>query len=138
MSDESPLNPAAGIIDELQAWYLQRAEAEGMVFTQVIRYLLAGLYSDRDYLARRKTQGKRTTYDYLTEQRQKAMAWAIQALLCSVPEAIQDEPEPLRPPRPSRAGRKRKTGEPSKKLNWEGPEVPPEGSIPRKHLRDLS
>jgi hypothetical protein len=138
MSDDPMLNPDAGIVDELQAWYLQRAERDGMVFTQVIRYLLAGLYTDRDYLARRKAQGKRTTYDYLTEQRQKAMAWAIQALLCAVPESIQDEPEPPRSKKPSRAGRKRHTGQPSQKLNWTGPEVPEEEEVPRKTLRDLS
>ena len=39
------------------------------------------MYRKRDYLARRKQQGQRTAYDYAVERDQKALAWAVRALV---------------------------------------------------------
>ena len=35
-----PINEADGVLDELQAWFLVRAEAEGWVYTSVLRQLV--------------------------------------------------------------------------------------------------
>lgn len=129
-----PLNEADGVMDELQAWYLGKADAEGWVYTAVLRQLLNRLYRERDYLARRKEQGQRTAYDYAVERDQKALAWAIRGLVRHIPAVEKSKPEP---PKKSRQPRKRLTpqereqykGRPSwngkPKKGWAGPELPP-------------
>lgn len=132
-----PVDPAKGIIDELQGWYVAKGEREGLVYTAALRLLVGELYIQRDYLARRKGEGKHTSYDYVVEQQVKAIAWAIQQLVLHVPQDIKDQPEP---PKPSRALATKRTrgqgnhqapnwnGQP--KRDWEGPELPPEGLAP--------
>jgi hypothetical protein len=50
-----PINEADGVLDELQAWFLVRAEAEGWVYTSVLRQLVNRMYRDRDYLEKRRS-----------------------------------------------------------------------------------
>lgn len=128
-----PLNPEEGIIDELQAWYLVRAQAEGMVFSLAVRLLLHRMYRDRDYLAKRKKAGRTTAYDYFTERHLKALAWLIQVALQYVPPEIQAQPEPSPPPIPPR--RRLPKGAPRSKgpswngknrPGWAGPDLPPD------------
>jgi hypothetical protein len=129
-----PVDAAHGVLDELQAWYLARAEAEGWVYTRVLRQLVNRMYRDRDYLERRSRQGQRTAYDYAVERDQKALAWAIRALVRAVAPEEKAQPEPPPPPRqPSRrlsaAERVKTKGRPSwngqPKRDWAGPELPP-------------
>jgi hypothetical protein len=47
------VDEADGVLDELQAWYLGKAEREGWVYTGALRQLVNRMYRDRDYLARR-------------------------------------------------------------------------------------
>lgn len=129
-----PGDTPAPVIDELQGWYVARADAEGWVYTAVVRQLLNRLYRERDYLARRKQQGQRTAYDYAVERDQKALAWAVRALVEYVPPAEKARPEP---PKKSRAPRRRLSaeererykGKPSwngqPKRGWVGIELPP-------------
>jgi hypothetical protein len=93
-----PVDEAAGVLDELQAWYLAKAEADGWVYTSVLRQLVNRMYRERDYLERRKAQGQRTAYDYAVNRDQKALAWAIRALVQHVPADQKAEPEPPKPP----------------------------------------
>jgi len=51
---QPPLDSMAGILDEVQAWYVGRADEEGWVYTTVLRQLLSRMYRERDYLTRRK------------------------------------------------------------------------------------
>ena len=60
VSDALASEANAGVVDELQAWYVARADADGWVYTAVVRQLLNRMYRERDYLARRKQQGQRT------------------------------------------------------------------------------
>src|SRR5258708_19098414 len=46
------VDEADGVLDELQAWYLGKAEREGWVYTSALRQLVNRMYRDRDYLAR--------------------------------------------------------------------------------------
>lgn len=129
-----PLDAASGVVDELQAWYLARAESESWVYTAVVRQLLNRLYRERDYLARRKEQGQRTAYDYAVVRDQKALAWAIRALVQLVPPEEKARPEP---PKKARAPRRRLSSEEKArykgkpgwngqpKRNWGGIELPP-------------
>jgi hypothetical protein len=105
-----------GVLDELQAWFLGKALREGWVYTSVLRQLVNRMYRDRDYLDRRKREGRHTAYDYAVDRDLKA------------------RPEPLKPPRkPSRclsaaeqaktAGRPSWNGQP--KRDWDGPDLPP-------------
>jgi hypothetical protein len=128
-----PVDEAAGVLDELQAWYLAKADAEGWVYASALRQLVNRLYRERDYLERRKAQGQRTAYDYAVDRDQKALAWAIRALVCYVPADEKAQPEPPRPPRkPKRrlspAERERYHGVPSwngkPKRDWAGIELP--------------
>jgi len=131
---QQTLDPDAGALDELQAWYLDRADTEGWVYAAVLRQLLNRMYRERDYLARRKEQGSRTAYDYAVERDQKALAWAIRALVQHVPTEEKARPEP---PKKSRAPRRRLTpkerernkGKPSwngqPKRVWSGIQLPP-------------
>jgi hypothetical protein len=128
------VDEADGVLDELQAWYLGKAEREGWVYTSVLRQLVNRMYRDRDYLARRSKQGKRTAYDYAVERDQVAISWAIRAIVRHVPLAEKRKPEPPKKPRrPSRRLSERERaiykGRPSwnskPMRGWDGPELPP-------------
>ena len=123
-----------GVLDELHAWYLGLAERDGLVYTMVLRQLIERLYRDRTYLAKRQRQEIRTTYDWAVERDQKALAWAIRALVLDVPDAVKEQPEPAKPARkPARrlpedapptakgAGVLRRP-----KRGWSGPDLPPQ------------
>ena len=129
-----PVNEADGVLDEVQAWFLAQAERDGWVYTKVLRQLVNRMYRDRDYLERRKTQGRRTAYDYAVDRDQKALSWAIRAIVRYVPEDEKALPEPpKKPAKPARrlspAQRKQYAGKPSwngkPKRDWEGPDLPP-------------
>jgi len=128
------VDEADGVLDELQAWYLTKAEREGWVYTSALRQLVNRMYRDRDYLARRSKQGRRTAYDYAVERDQKALSWAIRAIVRHVPPQEKQRPEPPKPARkPSKrlsereramyAGKPSWNGKP--KRDWAGPELPP-------------
>jgi len=128
------IDEAAGILDEVQAWFLAKADNEGWVYTMVLRQLVNRLYRDRDYQAKRVKQGRHTAYDYALDRDQKALAWAIRALVQYVPPAEKQLPEPPKPPKkPARrlspAQRRVYQGRPSwnhqPKRDWDGPELPP-------------
>jgi hypothetical protein len=123
-----------GVLDELQAWFLGKALREGWVYTSVLRQLVNRMYRDRDYLDRRKREGRHTAYDYAVDRDLKALAWAIRAIVRYTPADEKARPEPLKPPRkPSRclsAAEQAKTaGRPSwnaqPKRDWDGPDLPP-------------
>jgi hypothetical protein len=128
------VDEADGVLDELQAWYLGKAEREGWVYTGALRQLVNRMYRDRDYLARRSNQGKRTAYDYAVERDQVALSWAIRMVVRHVPleEKRKAEP-PKKPRRPSRhlsereraiyAGKPSWNGKPMR--GWDGLELPP-------------
>src|SRR5579875_1929057 len=129
-----PVNEADGVLDEVQAWFLAQADREGWVYTRVLRQLVNKLYRDRDYLEKRKTHGRHTAYDYAVDRDQKALAWAIRALVRYTPADEKARPEPPKPPRkPSRRltpeqrafyqGRPSWNGKP--KRDWNGPDLPP-------------
>ncbi len=129
-----PINEADGVLDELQAWFLVRAEAEGWVYTSVLRQLVNRMYRDRDYLEKRRAQGQRTAYDYAVDRDLKALAWAIRELVRHEPAEEKQKPEPPKKPRkPSRrlsaAERAKTAGRPSwngqPKRDWDGPDLPP-------------
>ncbi len=130
------INERDGVIDEVQAWYLAKAEADGVVYTSAVRQLVNRLYRDRDYQAKRNAEGKRTAFDWAMERDLKALAWAIRALVCYVPPAEKGRPEPPRPKRTTprrrltpeeRAAQRGKgpswNGQP--KRDWDGPDLPP-------------
>jgi hypothetical protein len=128
-----PIDEEAGVIDEVQAWFLALAKRDGWVYTSVLRQLVNRLYRDRDYQVKRKTQGRQTAYDYALDRDQKALAWAICALVrCVTPEEkVQPEP-PKTPAKPARrlspGEKQRYAGHPSwnhkPKRDWDGPELP--------------
>jgi len=129
-----PIDEADGVLDELQAWFLARAAAEGWVYTSVLRQLVNRMYRDRDYLERRRAQGHHTAYDYAVDRDLEALAWAIRELVRHEPPGEKARPEPPRPPRkPSRrlsaAERAKTAGWPSwngqPKRDWDGPDLPP-------------
>jgi hypothetical protein len=129
-----PIDEADGVLDELQAWFLVRAEAEGWVYSSALRQLITRMYRDRDYLERRKRQGQQTAYDYAVDRDLKALAWAIRAIVRHVSIEEKARPETPRPPRkPSRrlspAERAQTRGRPSwngqPKRDWDGPDLPP-------------
>ena len=64
MKNIPPIDEAAGVLDELQAFYLGKANGEGWVYTSVLRQLVNRLYRERDYLTKRTAEGRRTAYDY--------------------------------------------------------------------------
>jgi hypothetical protein len=128
------IDEADGVLDELQAWFLVRAEAERWVYTSVLRQLVNRMYRDRDYLDRRKREGRHTAYDYAVDRDLKALAWAIRAIVRYTPAEEKAKPEPPKPPRkPSRrlsaAERAKTAGRPSwngqPKCDWAGPDLPP-------------
>src|SRR5579862_8951838 len=92
------VDEAAGILDELQAFYLGKADGEGWVYTSVLRQLVNRMYRERDYLARRVQDGRRTACDYAVDRDQKALAWAIRALVQHVPVDEKARTEPPKPP----------------------------------------
>jgi hypothetical protein len=128
-----PIDEAGGVIDEVQAWFLAQAERDGWVYTSVLRQLVNRMYRDRDYQEKRKVQGRRTAYDYALDRDQKALSWAIRALVRHVPpdEKTRAEP-PKKPARPARrlslGEKQRYAGRPSwnhrPKRDWEGPDLP--------------
>src|SRR5260370_37989127 len=99
MAKQPPIDEAGGVLDELQAFYLGKADADGWVYTSVLRQLVNRMYRERDYLAKRKRDGQHTAYDYAVDRDQKALAWAIRALVQHVPPAEKAHPEPPKPPR---------------------------------------
>jgi hypothetical protein len=129
-----PIDERAGVVDEVQAWYLARADRDGWVYTSVLRQLINRMYRERDYLAQRKRDGRRTAYDYAVDRDQVALAWAIRAIVRFVPL---DEKQQLEPPKPPRSPKRRLTAEekaryrgtPSwngqPKRGWAGIELPP-------------
>ena len=128
-----PIDEEAGIIDEVQAWFLALARRDGWVYTSVLRQLVNRLYRDRDYQVKRKTQGRQTAYDYALDRDQKALAWAICALVrCVSPEEKQQSEPPKPPAKPARrlspGEKQRYAGRPSwnhkPKRDWDGPELP--------------
>jgi hypothetical protein len=128
------VDEAAGVLDELQAFYLGRADGEGWVYTSVLRQLVNRMYRERDYLAKRVLDGRKTAYDYAVDRDQKALARAIRALVQHVPAEEKAVPEPPKPPRkPSRRlspeERAKTKGQPSwngqPKRDWAGPDLPP-------------
>jgi hypothetical protein len=130
-----PVVPAVdeddGVLDELQAWYLGLGERDGLVYTAALRQLVERMYRDRDYLAKRQRQGIRTTYDWAVERDQKALAWAIRAVVRYVPGVVKAQPEPPKPPRkpsrrfPDNAAPTVKQGALRlPKRDWDGPELP--------------
>ncbi len=86
------VDEAAGILDELQAFYLGKADGEGWVYTSVLRQLVNRMYRERDYLAKRVADGRKTAYDYAVDRDQKALAWAIRALVRHVPAEEKVDP----------------------------------------------
>jgi hypothetical protein len=128
------IDEADGIVDEMQAWCLVKAEAEQWVYTSVLRQLVNRMYRDRDYLERRKREGRHTAYDYAVDRDLKAISWAIRAIVRYTPIEEKAKPEPPKPPRkPSRrlsaAERAKTAGRPSwngqPKRDWVGPDLPP-------------
>ena len=133
-----------GILDEVQAWFLAKADHEGWVYTSVLRQLVNKMYRERDYQEKRTRQGRHTAYDYALDRDQRALAWAIRALVRYVPAAEKQQPEPPKKPRaPSRrlsaAQRQASRGRPSwnglPKRDWDGPDLPPAPS--RAHVAEL-
>jgi hypothetical protein len=139
MVKQPPIDEANEVLDELQAFYLGKADGEGWVYTSVLRQLVNRMYRERDYLVRRVQDGRRTAYDYAVDRDQKALAWAIRALVQHVPAEEKARPEPPKPPKPPKPPRKpsrrlspeeraRTKGRPSwngkPKRDWVGPDVP--------------
>jgi hypothetical protein len=129
------IDEAAGILDEVQVWFLAKADNEGWVYTAVLRQLTNCLYRDRDYQAKWQKQGRHTAYDYALDRDQKALAWAICALVQHVPPQEKQRPEPPRPPKkPARrlppAQRRvykgRSSWNPQPKRDWDGRDLPPD------------
>jgi hypothetical protein len=107
-----------------------RADAERWVYTSVLRQLVNRMYRDRDYLDRRKREGRHTAYDYAVDRDLKALAWAIRAIVRYTPAEEKARPEPPKPPRRLSAAERAKTaGRPSwngqPKRDWAGPDLPP-------------
>jgi hypothetical protein len=97
------IDEAGSVLDEPQAFYLGKGDGEGWVYTSVLRQLVNRMYRERDYLAKRQREGQHTAYDYAVDRDQKALAWAIRALVQHVPTEEKVRPEPPKPPRkPSR------------------------------------
>jgi len=93
------IDERAGVVDELQAWYLARAERDGWVYTSALRQLINRMYRERDYLAQRKRDGRRTAYDYAVDRDQVALAWTIRELVRLMPAEEKARPEPPKKPR---------------------------------------
>jgi hypothetical protein len=107
--------------------------------TSVLRQLVNRIYRDRDYLDRRKREGRHTAYDYAVDRDLKALALAIRGIVRYTPAEEKARPEPPKPPRkPSRrlsaAERAKTAARPSwngqPKRDWTGPDLPPR--LPRR------
>src|SRR5262249_50411422 len=140
MKTYPPTEAAGGVLAELQAFYLAKADEERWVYSSVLRQLVNRMYRERDYLARRKQQGQRTAYDYAVERDQKALAWAVRALVEYVSPEEKSRPEPPKKPRAPRRRlsleeKERYKGKPSwngqPKRGWTGIELPPQRSHER-------
>jgi hypothetical protein len=125
------------------AWFLARAEAERWVYTSVLRQLVNRMHRDRDYLDRRKREGRHTAYDSAVDRDLKALAWAIRAIVRYTPAEEKARPEPPKPPRKhsrrlTAAERAKTAGRPSwngqPKRDCTGPELPPRAQ-PRPQRR---
>ena len=138
------INEADGVLDELQAWFLARAEAERWVYTSVLRQLVNRMYRDRDYLDRRKREGRHTAYDYAVDRDLKALAWAIRAIVRYTP--AEEKAQPSHPSRhasphaaylplnePRQQGRPSWNGQP--KRDWAGPDLPPRVARPTRAVQ---
>ena len=79
------IDEEAGVLDEVQGWFLALADNEGWVYTSALRQLVNRMYRDRDYQEKRTRQGRHTAYDYALDRDQKALAWAIRALRALCP-----------------------------------------------------
>jgi hypothetical protein len=94
MLQDEDLSPQVDVLqyieapDELVKYYLSLSRAAGMVYAIVIKQLIAMLYRDHDYLARRKENGQRSGYDVAKERDLQAIAWIITASAKYVPEEI--------------------------------------------------
>jgi hypothetical protein len=129
--ESPPSDEPAEVIDELQAWYLARAERDGWVYTSGLRQLVNRMYRERDYLQRRKRDGRRTAHDYAVDRDQVALAWAIRALVRLMLPEEKARPEPPCAPKWRLSTEERATyrgvqswnGQP--KRGWAGIELPP-------------
>jgi hypothetical protein len=128
------IGESAGILDEVQAWLLAKADNEGWVYTMVLRQRVNRRYRDRDYQAKRVEQVRHTAYDYALDRDRKALAWAIHALVqCVPPEVKQEAVPPKQPRKPARklspAQKTVYRGKPSwnhqPKRDWDGPDLAP-------------
>lgn len=99
--------------DELVKYYLSLARASGMVYAIVVKQLIAQIYRDHDYLARRRENGQRSGYDVAKERDLQALAWIIQAGAKYVPEEIRQQPAPPPPPKPRKKATKKPPKPPS-------------------------
>jgi len=54
----------AGILDEVQGWFLALADNEQWVYSSVLRQLVNRMYRDRDYQEKRIRQGRHTAYQH--------------------------------------------------------------------------
>src|SRR5262249_42922544 len=137
-----PIGEPAGVVDELQAWSLARAERDGWVYTSALRQLINRMYRERDYLAQRKRDGRRTAYDYAVDRDQVALAWAIRALVRLMPTEEKAKPEPPKPPRTPNVGSapRRKPGIGGCRAGTASRSVAGRGSsclqVPRRQVRD--
>ena len=123
------IDEEAGVLDEVQGWFLALADNEWWVYTSALRQLANRMYRDRDYQEKRTRQGRHTAYDYAFDRDQKALAWAIRALVLHVPIAEKELSEqPKKPRQPTRrlspSQRKATAGKPSwnysPKRDWNG------------------
>jgi hypothetical protein len=58
------IDEEAGVLDEVQGWFLALADNEGWVYTAALRQLVNRMYRDRDYQekrTRRSGRGKGAT-----------------------------------------------------------------------------
>jgi hypothetical protein len=104
-----PIDEAAGVLDELQAFYLGKADGEGRVYTSMLRQLVNCMYHERDDLAKRTREGQHAAYDDDADRHQQALAWAIRALVQHVPSGEKAQPEP-----PKTKGRPSWNGQPKR------------------------
>jgi hypothetical protein len=71
---------------------LALADNEGWVYTSALRQLVNRMYHNRDYQEKRTHRGRHTAYDYALDRDQKALAWAIRALVLHVRIAEKELP----------------------------------------------
>jgi hypothetical protein len=132
--DRSPVEVQTAGISRRAGSRISSAKKIGWVYTSVLRQLVNRMYRERDYRTKRKRDGQHTAYDCAVDHDQKALAWAIRALVQHVPADEKARPEPPRTPsrRLSAEVRAKIKGRPSwngqPKRDWAGPELPPRAS----------